>query len=92
MTENEFFTNIQVYPTYFDSVINMSENRNAKYNRYTGMYYIHTVPCKKTRLFPDTIWKSAVALVIAKIQKCAIPHLKALKVISSFQCQKFRKL
>ena len=36
--------------------------------------------------------KHAVALVLAKVQKCFIPHLKALKVISNFQCQKFRKL
>ena len=36
--------------------------------------------------------KHAVALVLAKVQTCFIPNLKALKVIYNFQCQTFRKL
>ena len=34
----------------------------------------------------------AVDQVIVKVQKCFIPHLKALKGIYNFQCQKFQKL
>ena len=36
--------------------------------------------------------KHAVDQVIAKVQKCFIPHLKALKGIYDFLYQKFRKL
>ena len=34
----------------------------------------------------------AVDQVIVKVQKCFIPHLKALKVILNFQCQNFPKV
>ena len=36
--------------------------------------------------------KHAVDQVIAKVQKCFIPHLKALKGIFNFQCQNFPKV
>ena len=46
---------------------------------------------KKLDFFQTQFGKHVVALVIGKVQKCFIPHLKALKVIFNFQCQNFPK-
>ena len=47
---------------------------------------------KKLDFLQTQFGKHAVALVKVKVQKCFIPHLKALKVILNFQCQNFPKV
>ena len=47
---------------------------------------------KKLDFFQTQFGKHAVALIIGKVQKCFIPHLKALKGTLNFQCQNFPKV
>ena len=66
------------------TVHNVERKKNSK--------YITVSLAKKLDFFQTQFGKHAVALIIGKVQKCFIPHLKALKVIFNFQCQNFPKV